>query len=193
MQPPIEWFEKASTISAGSTFRLRIRLNFSFFMTYSARWQLLSTALLTACAGQNRLVVTPEKCIRVHNLHLTRETRAVINATLILKIDTRRRAYEAHDFCAFQQPTSNGRYALLTIYNEVGNHTSPTWLLLSRKGVVDTQLSSYQMRQDSLRSVDKMVIGLTRLPALDEGSRQELLQLMQQDARTYRKRATDGH
>lgn len=117
----------------------------------------------------------------------------MVNATLILKVDTRRRAYEAHGFCAFQQPTSNGRYALLTIYDEVGNHTSPTWMLLGRKGVIDTQLSSYQMAQDSLRSVDKMVLGLTRLPALDEGSRQELLQLMQQDARNYRKRATDGH
>ena len=162
-------------------------------MTLSARWQLLATALLTACAGQNRLVATPEKCIRVDNLHLTRETRAVVNATLILKVDTRRRAYEARDFCAFQELTSNGRYALLTIYDEVGNHTSPTWMLISRKGVVDTQLSSYQMAQDSLRSVDKMVIGLTRLPGLDEGSRQELLQRMQHDARNYRKRATDGH
>jgi hypothetical protein len=172
---------------------MRIRLNFSFSMTLSARWQLLATALLTACAGQNRLVVTPEKCTWVGNLHLTREIRAVVNATLILKADTRRRAYEAHDFCAFQQPTSNSRYALLTIYDEVGNHTSPTWMLLSRKDVVDTQLSSYQMGQDSLRSVDKMVLGLTRLPALDEGARQELLQLMQQNARNYRKRATDGH
>ncbi|MBJ6146462.1 hypothetical protein [Hymenobacter sp. BT559] len=162
-------------------------------MTLPARWQLLVTVLLTACAGQNRLVATPEECIRVHKLHLTRETRAVVNATLIRNIDTRRRAYEAHDFCAFQQPTSNNRYALLTIYDEVGNHTSPTWLLLSRKGVVDTQLSSYQMTQDSLRSIDKMILGLTRLPALDEGSRQELLQLMQQDAHNYRKRATDGH
>jgi len=162
-------------------------------MTFSARWQLLATVLLTACAGQNRLVATPEKCIWVDNLPLMRETRAVVNATLILKVDTRRRAYEAHDFCAYQQPTSNGQYALLTIYDKVGNHTSPTWMLLSRKGVVDTQLSSYQMAQDSLRSVDKMVISLTRLPALDEGSRQELLQLMQQDARDYRKLATDGH
>jgi hypothetical protein len=162
-------------------------------MTLSARWQLLATALLTACAGQNRLVATPDKCLRVHHLPLTRETRAVVNATLLLKVDTRRRAYEAHDFCAFQQSTSNGRYALLTIYDQVGNHTSPTWLLLSRKGVVDTQLSSYQLAHDSLRSVEKMVLGLTRLPALDEGSQQELLQLLQQDARTYRKRATDGH
>jgi hypothetical protein len=162
-------------------------------MTLSACWPLLATALLTACAGQNRLVATSDKCIWVPNLPLTRETQAVVNATLLLKVDTRRRAYQAHDFCAFEQPTSNGRYALLTIYDEVGNHTSPTWLLLSRKSVVDTQLSAYQMRQDSLRSVDKMVLGLTRLPALDEGSRQELLQLMQQDARTYRKQATDGH
>jgi hypothetical protein len=162
-------------------------------MALPARWQLLATALLTACAGQNRLVATPEKCIRVHNLPLTRETRAVVNATLILKVDTRRRAYEARDFCAFQQPTANGRYALLTIYDEVGNHTSPTWMLLSRKGVVDTQLSSYQMAQDSLRSVDKMVLGLTRLPGLDEGSRQELLLLMQHDARNYRTRANDSH
>jgi hypothetical protein len=162
-------------------------------MTPSACWQLLATALLTACAGQNRLVGTPDKCLRVDNLPLTRQTRAVVNATLLLKVDTRRRAYEAHDFCAFQQPTSNGRYALLTIYDEVGNHTSPTWLLLSRKGVVDTQLSSYQLAHDSLRSVEKMVMGLTRLPALDEGSRQELLHLMQQNARNYRKRTTDGH
>jgi hypothetical protein len=66
-------------------------------------------------------------------------------------------------------------------------------MLSSRKGVVDTHLSRYQMIQDSLRSVDKMLIGLTRLLALDEGSRQELLQLMQQDDRDYRKRATDGH
>jgi hypothetical protein len=120
-----------------------MRLNFSFSMTLSARWQLLATVLLSACVGQNRLVATPEKSIWVDNLHLTRETRAVVNATLILKVDTRRRAYEAHDFCAYQQPTSNGRYALLTIYDKVGNHASPTWMLLSRKGVVDTQLSSY--------------------------------------------------
>jgi hypothetical protein len=70
---------------------------------------------------------------------------------------------------------------------------SPIWILISRKGVVDTHLSSYQMAQDSLRSVAKMLIGLTRLPALDEGSRQELLQLMQQDDRDDRKRVTDGH
>ena len=158
-------------------------------MTFSARWPLLATAVLTACAGQNRLVATPDKCIRVPQLPLTRHTRAVVNATLRLKVDTRRRVYQAHDFCAFQQPTANGRYALLTIYDQVGNHTSPTWLLLSRTGVVDTQLSSYQMKQDSLRSVEKMLLGLTRLPALNEGDRQELLQLMQQDARTYRKRA----
>jgi hypothetical protein len=162
-------------------------------MTLAARLPLLVAALfLMACAGQNRLVATPDKCIRVHHLPLTRQTRAVINATLQLQVDTRRRAYEAHDFCAFQQPTSNGRYALLTIYDQVGNHTSPTWLLLSRTGVVDTQLSSSQLRQDSLRSVEKMVHGLTRLPVLDEGSWQELLQLMLQDARTYRKRTLDN-
>ncbi len=150
-------------------------------------------ALLTACARQNRLVATPENCIRVDNLPLTRETRAVVNATLILKVDTRRRAYEARDFCAFQELTSNGRYALLTIYDEVGSHTSETWMLISQKGVVDTQLSSYQMAQDSLRSVNKMVLGLTRLPGLGESSRRELLQLMQHHAGNYRKRATDGH
>jgi hypothetical protein len=78
-------------------------------------------------------------------------------------------------------------------FYEVGNHMSLMWMLISRKGVGDTHLSSYQLTQDSLRSVAKMLIGLTRLPALDEGSRQELLQLMQQDERDYRKRATDSH
>ncbi|WP_460500229.1 hypothetical protein [Hymenobacter agri] len=137
------------------------------------------------------MVATPEKCLRVSELCLTRETRAVVNATLILKVDTRRRPYEAHDFCAFQQLTSNGRYALLTVYDEVGNHRSPTWMLLSRTGAIDTQLSDDQMAQDSLRSVDKMVVSLTRLPGLDSGARLELLQLMQQDAQGYRKRAAE--
>ncbi|MBO3272348.1 hypothetical protein [Hymenobacter defluvii] len=162
-------------------------------MTISTRWQVLAMAFLTACTEQNRLVATPEKCIRIDNLHLTRETRAVVHATLILKVDTRRRTYEPRDFCVFQELTSNGRYALLTIFDEVSNHTSPTWMLLSQKGIIDTQLSSYQMAGDSLRSVDKMVISLTRLPGLDAASRQELLQLMQHDARNYRQRATDGH
>jgi hypothetical protein len=161
-------------------------------MTIPTRWLLLlTTVLLPACAGQNLLVATPEKCIRVSELRLTRETRAVVNATLILKVDTRRRPYEAHDFCAFQQLTSNGRYALLTVYDEVGNHRSPTWMLLSRTGAIDTLLSDDQMAQDSLRSVDKMVVSLTRLPGLDPGARQELLQLMQQDAQGYRIRAAD--
>ena len=162
-------------------------------MALPTRWLLLlTTMLLTACVGQNQLVATPEKCIRVSDLHLTRETRGAVNATLILKVDTRRRTYEAHDFCAFQQLTSNGRYALLTVYDEVGNHRSPTWMLISRTGAVDTQLSDYQMGQDSLRSVDKMVLGLTRLPGLDSMARQELLQMMQQDAYGYRKRAADS-
>jgi hypothetical protein len=149
-------------------------------------------AFFDGCAGQNRLVATPDKCIRVHQLPLTRQTRAVVNATLRLQVDTRRRACEAHDFCAFQQPTSNGRYALLMIYDQVGNHTSPTWLLLSRTGVIDTQLSSSQLRQDSLRSVEKRILGLTRLPVLDEGCRQELLQHQLQDARTYCTQAIDS-
>jgi hypothetical protein len=76
-------------------------------------------------------------------LHLACETRAVVNATLILKVDTRRRAYEARDFSAFQQPTANGRVGLLTIYDEVNNHTSPTWMLVSQSEIVGTQLSSY--------------------------------------------------
>jgi hypothetical protein len=137
-------------------------------------------------------VATPDKCIRVNHLPLTRQTRTVVNATLRLQVDTRCRVYEAHDFCAFQQPTSNGRYALLTIYDQVGNYTSPTWLLLRRTGVIDTQFSNSQLRQDSLRSVEKMILGLTRLPVLDEGSRQKLLQLMLQDARTYRTQALDS-
>ncbi|WP_223654428.1 hypothetical protein [Hymenobacter psoromatis] len=162
-------------------------------MNSPARWQLLALGLCTACTRQNLLVATPQECIRVNNLRLTRETRAVVDVTLTLKVDTRRRSYEARDFCAYQQPTSNGRYALLTIYDQVGNHTSPTWMLLSRTGIVDTQLSSHQMAHDSLRSVDKMVLSLTRLPGLEERARQELLHLMQQDARNYRKRAADNH
>lgn len=162
-------------------------------MNFPARWYLLVLWLCTACARQNILVATPQECIQVSNLRLKRETRAVVDATLLLQVDTRRRPYAARDFCAYQQLTSNGRYALLTIYDQVGTHTSPTWLLLSRTEVIDTQLSNYQMAQDSLRSIDKMVLGLTRLPGLDEQARQELLQLMQQDARDYRKRAAHPH
>lgn len=154
-------------------------------MILPSHWRsiLLAPVLFASCARQNALVATPRECIRVSELHLTRETRAVLNATLILKVDTRRRRYDAHDFCAFQQPTSTGAYSLLTVYDKVGNHQSPTWMLLSRTGAIDTQLTDYQMAHDSLRTADRIRLSVTRLPGLDERARQELIQLMQQDAR----------
>jgi hypothetical protein len=153
------------------------------------RWSaLFVTVLLASCASYNRPIATPNNCTKVNSLNINKETRAVIDATLILKVDTRRRKYNPEDFCAYNQPTLNKKYYLLTIYNNVTNHISPTWMLMSRKMVVDTQLNDYQMSKDSIRTHDKIIISVTRLPGLDSVSRKELIQMMQKDAKDARKR-----
>ena len=155
--------------------------------TYRLWMAPLIAALLASCVTSNLPTPTPNDCTRVNSLKINKESRAVIDATLILKVDTRRRKYDAQDFCAYNQPTSNGKYYLLTIYDKVGNHMSPTWMVMSRKLVVDTQLSDYQMANDADRTSDKIIISVTRLPGLDSVSRKELIQMMTKDARDARK------
>jgi hypothetical protein len=88
-------------ISARSILKQKLRRPLSFSLNFFACRHLLARGLCTACARQNLLVATTQACIRVNNLRLTRETRAVVDATLTLKVDTRR-AYEARGFCAYQ-------------------------------------------------------------------------------------------
>lgn len=148
-----------------------------------------TVVLLTSCATHNIPIPTPNDCTPVNSLRVNKTTKAVIDATLILKVDTRRRRkYDAGDFCAYNQPTSNGKYYLLTIYDKAGNHTSPTWMLMSRDNILDTQLNDYQMSSDSIRTYDKIIISLTRLQGLDSTSRKELMGMMMEDARGRRKR-----
>lgn len=147
----------------------------------------VSATLLTSCAAYNVPIATPNDCTPVNSLRVNKTTKAVIDATLILRVDTRRRKYDASDFCAYNQPTSNGKYYLVTIYDKVGSHTSPTWMLMSKKNIIDTQLNDYQMASDSIRTHDRIIISLTRLPELDSISRRELMGMMMEDARGRRK------
>lgn len=148
---------------------------------------IFAISLLSSCAKQNYPVATPNDCTRVNALKISKESRAIIDATLILKVDTRRRKYDAEDFCAYNQPTSNGKYYLVTIYDKVGNHMSPTWMLMSRNQVVDTQLNSFEMVSDTSRTSTKIAVSVTRIAGLDEASRKELIQMMKKDALDERK------
>ena len=157
-------------------------------MNISNSWAIMLVLfLLTACAKGNFPVATADKCTPVNVLRINKESRVVIDATLTSKVDTRRRKYAAQDFCAYNQPTSNGNYYLLTIYDKVGNHTSPTWMLMSKNQVFDTQLDKYEMAKDSAKTNSRISISVTRLVGLDDTSRNELIQMMKKDALDERK------
>lgn len=146
-------------------------------------------ALLAACSRGNFPIATPDKCTPVNSLRINGESRAVIDAALSSKLDFRRRKYDSKDFCAFNEPTSNGEYYVLTIYDNVGNHRSETWVLLSHKQAIDTELNVYEMAaDDSLKINDKIISSIGKLRGIDNPSRQELIQMLSQRAQRERKR-----
>ncbi len=150
---------------------------------------LLALFFLASCSASNLPAQTYSKCAPVSSLKLNKESKKAIAAALTLRIDTRRRKYNADDFCAYNEPSSNGNYGLLTIYDEVGNHTTKTWVLLSKSQALDTQFSEYEMAKvDSVVTNTLIISWVNRLAGIDNTARNELVGLMNQKARQERNR-----
>jgi hypothetical protein len=144
---------------------------------------------VAGCATTNLPVATPDKCTPVKSLNISSTSRAVIDSALRLKIDSRRRKYNPEEFCAFNESTGNRKFYLLTIYDNVGNHRSETWVLLGPQQAINTKLDVYQMAiDDSLKTNERILASTSRLNGLDEQSKNELVKLLSQRAQRERKR-----
>ena len=146
-------------------------------------------AVIISCTRNNFPVFTHDgDCIRANKLHINTASKNIINAALIVKIDTRRRKFNSKDFCVYYEPTNNKAYSLLTIYDEVGNHRSPTWILLDKTQAVNTHLDKFEMVTDSLKSHHKIIESVNKLGNIDQDSKNELINLMLKDVRFYNKK-----
>ena len=144
---------------------------------------------VAGCVTINNPVATPDKCTPVKSLNIGGSSREVIDSVLRIKIDSRRRKYNSEEFCAFNEPTVNKKFFLLTIYDDVGNHRSETWVLLGPQQAVSTELDVYQMAiDDSIKTNEKIIASTNRLNGLDEQSKINLVTLLSLRAQRERSR-----
>jgi hypothetical protein len=150
---------------------------------------MLALILLASCA-RNIFPASTYKgdCIRANTMRLNRASRILFDTVLSRQLDSRRRKYNGKDFCAYYELTTNRKYALVTVFDQVGNHMSPTWVLLSDRQAVDTRLDKFEMATDSLRTIKKIAASVDELLEADPASKQELVKFMTKDARFYVKR-----
>lgn len=147
----------------------------------------VTLSIIASCARENYPVATRDKCTLVKALRINKKSREAINNALALRIDTRRYKYNAKNFCAYNKPTSNGNCYLLTIFYRAGDHITPTWILLSQKQAIDTQLSDYEMAQTDSVAINGLIESrVNLLTGIDNISRKELINMMNLEARQER-------
>ena len=149
---------------------------------------LLAVVIILLSSCTSNIITTASykwECIRANRMHLNQESRSLFNIVLSRQLDSKRRKYNGKDFCAYYELTADKKYALITVFDQVGNHMSPTWVLLSHNRAVDTKLDKFEMATDSLKAMQKILMSVDELIKDDSSSKHELIKLMAKDARFY--------